>query len=86
MILGVDLQESAEAVRGFQKEFGISFPLLLDRDGRVAQMYGIRGHPTTFLIDRRGKLVGVVPGERDWQGEPARRIVEQLLSEGETVR
>lgn len=86
MILGVDLQESAEAVRGFQKEFGISFPLLLDRAGRVAQMYGIRGHPTTFLIDRQGRLVGVVPGERDWMGEPARRVVEQLLSEGVPVK
>lgn len=86
MILGVDLQESAEAVRGFQKEFGISFSLLIDLDGRVAQTYGIRGHPTTFLIDRQGKLVGVVPGERDWMGEPARRVVEQLLSKAEPVR
>jgi len=86
VILGVDLQESAATVRGFEKEFGISFPLLLDRDSRVARMYGIRGHPTTFLIDRQGRLVGVVPGERDWAGEPARHLVEQLLSEGEPVR
>jgi hypothetical protein len=34
------------------------------------------------LIDRGGRVVGLVRGERDWQGEAARHLVSRLLAEG----
>jgi hypothetical protein len=37
------------------------------------------GHPNTILIDRAGRLVGRVRGERDWRTDDARRLVETLL-------
>ena len=78
-VVGVDLEESGEAVRVFKKEFGIEFPLLLDREGRTPRLFGLWAHPNTVLLDRKGHVVGLVRGERDWQSEPARRLVRQLL-------
>jgi peroxiredoxin len=79
MLLGVNLRESPEAVRAFAQEYGIAFPLLLDAAGHSPKLFGLWGHPNTVLIDRQGRVVGVVRGERDWQSEAARRLVRQLL-------
>ena len=78
-MIGVDLGESAEAARGFAREFGLGFPLWLDPDGRSLVAFGVVGHPNTILIDRAGRVVGRVRGERDWRTDDARRLIEALL-------
>lgn len=82
-MVGVNLQEDSEAVRAFGKEFSIPFPLLLDPEDRVQKLFGVRGHPSSVLLDRRGRIVGRILGERDWHGEAARQLVRSLLESGE---
>jgi len=82
-VLGINLEEDPEAVLGFQKEFAIPFRLFLDRDGQIQKLMGVRGHPSNVLIDRKGRIVGRILGERDWQSEAARRLVRSLLDERE---
>jgi peroxiredoxin len=77
--VGVTLGEDAQTVRKFARHFAISFPLLLDRAGTSMRRFGLWGDPGTVLIDRKGRVVGLVRGERDWQSEAARRVVQQLL-------
>jgi peroxiredoxin len=83
VIVGVNLRENPEAVRGFAQEFGMTFPLLLDAEEQSPRLFALWGHPNTVLIDRQGRVVGLVRGERDWQSEAARRLVRQLLSTAE---
>ena len=78
-MIGVNLQEDPAAVLAFGKEFSIPYPLLLDREGNLEKLFGVRGHPATVLIDRQGLMVGRILGERDWQSEAARRLVRALL-------
>ena len=78
----MNLDEDREAVWKFAIEMDIPFPLLLDREGQSPRLFGLWAHPNTVLIDRKGKVVGLVRGERDWQSEAARRLVQQLLEEG----
>lgn len=75
----MNLGEDPETVRKFAKEMSIPFPLLLDREGESPRLFGLWAHPNTVLIDRKGRLVGLVRGERDWRSEEARRLVRQLL-------
>jgi peroxiredoxin len=82
-MLGVNLEEEPEAVEAFGKAFGLPFPLLLDREGRIQKLFGLRGHPSTALIDRQGRIVGRILGERSWDGEAARRLVRALLESEE---
>ena len=82
-MIGINLREDTEAVTAFGREFGIPFPLLLDGDGKVQKLFGVRGHPSTVLIDRKGQVVARIIGERDWQSEAARRLVGFLLKSGD---
>ena len=56
VVLAVNFQEGESQVRGFVEEFGLTFPILLDRTGVVGQRYGVLGLPGTFFIDRDGIL------------------------------
>jgi len=81
-MVGISLGERPDAVRGFASEFGIRFPLWIDPEGRGPAAFGVLGHPNTILIDRQGRVVGRVRGERDWGTDEARRLVELLLGSG----
>lgn len=67
IILAVNFQEGEGQVNGFVDEFGLTFPIALDRTGAVAEQYGLLGLPGTFFIDRDGilrrQLLGPVFGE-----------------------
>lgn len=56
VILAVNVRESEVLVRSHVIEKGIPFPVLLDTEGEVANLYQVRGFPTTFLIDRQGVI------------------------------
>ncbi|WP_129631195.1 peroxiredoxin family protein [Candidatus Oscillochloris fontis] len=58
VILAVNstVQDDAAAVQGFVQELGLSFPILLDRDGTVTHTYRVQALPTTFVIDRQGVI------------------------------
>jgi peroxiredoxin len=62
VILAVNLQEDPALVSGFVNEFGLTFPVLLDRDGAVFSRYQVQLYPTTFFIDRDGVVQDVVFG------------------------
>ena len=49
-----------ENLKDFLKDFGvkITFPILIG-DDRILDLYPVRGLPTSFLIDREGKIVKV---------------------------
>ncbi len=80
-VVAVDLQESEAAVSAFAREFEITFDILLDTDGRVGAMYGIRSIPTTYIVGRDGMIVAGALGARDWASEDAFRYFEAILKE-----
>jgi len=79
VVLGVDIQDKAEAAKKFIADFSLTFPNVLDAAGRVSVDYGVYGVPETFFIDRRGRIrakhVGAVTDEA------FRHQVERLLAE-----
>ena len=64
VILGVDLtnQDAVSDVESFVQEFKLTYPILLDRDGRVGNLYQIKGLPSTFFVNREGIIRTVVVG------------------------
>lgn len=64
VVLGVNTtnQDSEADAAAFVREYGLTFPIPLDRDGSVSARYELRGLPTTFFIDRKGIIRSVVVG------------------------
>lgn len=60
IIVGVDLQQPASKVTKFANDFGIHFPLAIDRDGEVAKAWRIggpiKGLPSSYFIDASGVI------------------------------
>ena len=79
VILAVDIREGREKVSSFIKENGSTFPVLLDFTGEVGYSYGIRGYPTTYLVDPEGMIIGGAVGARDWASDDAFKLIEHLL-------
>jgi peroxiredoxin len=80
VVLAVSLDAGSRGpVDDFVKEFALTFPILLDSAGTSARSYRVFGLPTTFLIDRNGRLAGREVGARDWNRGEARKKLEALL-------
>lgn len=63
LFVGVSVdKEGWEVVRPFAEKYGINYPLVVD-DGTINRKYGpIQSIPTTFIINKKGKVEYVAPG------------------------
>lgn len=67
-------ERSHEAVRRFAAENHMPYPVVLDTSGVLTAMFGVRGTPTTVVIDRDG-------GVRDrWMGASSLGRLERAIS------
>ena len=80
-VIGINAREATSMIREYGKEHRLSFPLVVDPSGKINSAYGVIGLPTTFLIGRDGRAVGLAIGPRDWDGKTARTLIQALLSE-----
>jgi thiol-disulfide isomerase/thioredoxin len=80
-VLGVNIQEDEQTIRRYGEKLELSFPLILDLDGKITKAYGAIGIPSTYLIGRDGRAVALAVGTREWKGPPARALIETLLAE-----
>ncbi len=56
-VLNIYVNETEAKVSDYAAKYNLPYPVLLDRDGRVAESYQVRGVPTLVLLDRQGKIV-----------------------------
>lgn len=54
VVVLIDSKESPEVVQAFADEFGLTHPILLDRDGAVMRLYQVFAIPTELFIDADG--------------------------------
>lgn len=80
-VVGVNAREREEAVSRYAKELGLTFPLVLDPDGKISALYGVVGLSATFLVGRDGRAVGFAIGSREWGSASARALLTALLAE-----
>ncbi|MGS2780529.1 thiol-disulfide oxidoreductase ResA [Robertmurraya sp. GLU-23] len=66
--LAINIGEGDVVIEAFANKYGLTFPILKDKDSAVTETYDITPIPTTFLIDKHGTIVKVITGsmtERD---------------------
>lgn len=62
LALNLTKKDNLTSVISFVEAYGLTFPILLDSDGKVEEAYQLRGLPSTFFIDRDGIIQSVVIG------------------------
>jgi peroxiredoxin len=72
----------AKSVKPYIEQAKYTYPVGLDPKMEVAQLYGARSVPSTFIIDRSGVLRAIALGPRDWDGKAAFAYIETLLKDG----
>ena len=76
VLLGVSFSEDEGAEpQAVLRQRGLHFKTLVDGDA-VAQLYGVRGTPTTFFINRAGEIVGMTN-----TSDPEDPVLQRLAGE-----
>jgi peroxiredoxin len=73
--------EGQPVVAPFMQAYGLTFPILLDPQNMVGTQLQVPGIPTSYLLDKRGRVIDLVIGARDWYSRKIRHLIEQLLAE-----
>jgi peroxiredoxin len=80
-ILAVDIDEPAERVAKYFRKKGLTYTSLLDPRGQLARRFGVWSIPVTFIVDRRGIIVGRAVGPRRWDSSEGRKLIQLLLTD-----
>jgi cytochrome c biogenesis protein CcmG/thiol:disulfide interchange protein DsbE len=73
-------QDREAEARAFVNELGLSFPILLERTGKMAKGYQVRAMPSTFFIDREGVIRKIILGG-PMSEATLQTAIEELLEE-----
>jgi thiol-disulfide isomerase/thioredoxin len=79
-IVAIDVMESPDTVARYVREARMTFPVLLDNDGKAANTYGARGIPTTYVVDHTGNAVSGVTGAIEWHTPAMEEYLRALLA------
>ena len=63
-IIALDADETDIAVKNFVNQYGLKFPVAIDKGQKIIGTYGVGPLPTSFLIDKDGKVVEKIIGEQ----------------------
>ena len=80
VLLAVSVDTDAALVRPFLDQHKLTFPVALDSKMSLANAYGVRALPSSFLIDRDGNLAALALGPRAWDNRVAHALVEGMLA------
>jgi len=62
VVLAVNELEDDAKVREHIKQYGHTFPVLMDRDNKVANQFGVFGLPVSVFIDQEGRVQEYIKG------------------------
>ena len=73
VVVGLNQEDFTGDARSFMRRYGITFPVVHDRNKSMVGRYGVTGYPETYFIDRNGRLVGErITGPIDGNDNPER--------------
>jgi peroxiredoxin len=78
VMLAVSVDADPNAIAPFLAEHAFMFTIGLDPKMELADAYGVRALPASFLVDREGYVVASALGPRDWDNPASRALVAAL--------
>ena len=81
-MLAVSVDQSEADVQAFRERLQLSFPILLDPQRKVSNLYQTFRYPESFLIDRNGVVVERYVGPRAWDDPLYVQRIRALMGQG----
>jgi thiol-disulfide isomerase/thioredoxin len=81
-IIAINVRDRESRLRKFMSTRLFGFAMPLDRTGDIYKAYEVSSFPTTFLIDREGRLFGRINGARYWMKDGFVAYMKQLIKHG----
>ncbi|KPJ95104.1 MAG: hypothetical protein AMJ55_04780 [Gammaproteobacteria bacterium SG8_15] len=82
VILGVNIAEDHATVENFlQSKINVDFPILMDTAGNSLRQWNVMAFPTSFVIDKQGKIRYALFGSIDWDTAEIINKIETLIKE-----
>lgn len=78
VLLAIAMQDDLSSVNKFLDQSPVSFPVLLDHDGEVAEAWKVIGIPVTYILDGSGRIVYKATGIREWDSDPIIDMIKAL--------
>jgi len=78
VMLAVSVDTDPKVVARFLNEQRFTFTVGLDPTMRLADAYGVRALPASFIVDRRGRLAAFAFGPRRWDDGAAQALIEGM--------
>ena len=80
-VVAVNLDENTEDAKAFLEQYPVTYPVLLDPEGRIPEKYELPGMPTSFMIDKKGNVAKVHVGFKAADMPQIRKDVIKLLKQ-----
>lgn len=78
VMLAVSVDADPKVITPFLEEQRFTFAIGLDPKMDLANAYGVRALPATFIVDPRGYLAAVALGPREWDNTASQALVQGL--------
>jgi peroxiredoxin len=66
-------------VKAYVEDMGLTFTVLHDPARNIEQLFRVPGLPTTFIIDKDGRITQKIVGARAWDDETYLKYFKELL-------
>ncbi|PUB83114.1 MAG: TlpA family protein disulfide reductase [gamma proteobacterium symbiont of Ctena orbiculata] len=80
-LLGVNVDEDRAAADKMLSDLPVSFPILYDDRSKVSKQYQVKAMPSTFMVDRDGRIRYLHKGYKPGYEEEYQQQIRQLLRE-----
>jgi hypothetical protein len=85
MVLAADVQEAPEQVPAYMQSLGLSFPAVMDSDGTVANRSQVSILPTSYFVDRTGRIARQKVGFFHSEADLAKDLASILAPQADTT-
>ena len=78
VLVAISIDADPKIVPPYVKGSKLTFPIALDPKAEIANKYGVRALPSSFVVDRQGTMAGLALGPRVWDNAASHALVEAL--------
>jgi len=79
VVISISTDRSIDKLKSFMENNPAPFIVLSDSSGMISSTYGVRGFPTSFIVDRNGKIVRELVGYRQWTDKSSTDMIDGLV-------